>query len=123
MSALTLGWSTIAAIERLLYEVIDTWAAKAEHLPVAWIREEFIRRARSGQVTIPSRRAIDARLRDRGLYSLGRQRFVPKGNSADVLTPRSRKALEIVQMDHTLVDIMVVDEVLRQSMGPSKSIA
>src|ERR1700735_2265810 len=54
---------------------------------------------------------------DRGLDSLGRQRFVLKSNAADVLTPRSRKALEIVQMDHTLVDIMVVDEVLRQSMG------
>jgi hypothetical protein len=34
-----------------------------------------------------------------------------------VLTPRSRKALAIVQMDHTLVDIMVVDKVLRQSMA------
>ena len=104
-------------IERLLNDVIDTWAAKAEHLPVAWIREECKRRARSGQLSMPSRHAIDARLRDRGLDSLGRQRFVSKGNAADVLTPRSRKALEIVQMDHTLVDIMVVDEVLRQSMG------
>jgi putative transposase len=104
------------SIERLLNDVIDSWAAKAEHLPVAWIREEFKRRARSGQV-MPSRRAIDARLRDRGLDSLGRQRFVLKSNAADVLTPRSRKALEIVQMDHTMVDIMVVDEVLRQSMG------
>ena len=104
------------SIERLLNDVIDSWAAKAEHLPVAWIREEFKRRARSGQV-MPSRRAIDARLRDRGLDSLGRQRFVLKSNAADVLTPRSRKALEIVQMDHTLVDIMVVDEVLRQSVG------
>ena len=89
------------SIERLLNDVIDSWAAKAEHLPVAWIREEFKRRARSGQV-MPSRRAIDARLRDRGLDSLGRQRFVLKSNAADVLTPRSRKALEIVQMDHTL---------------------
>src|SRR6202046_5838471 len=54
---------------------------------------------------------------DRGLDSLGRQRFVLKSNAADVLSPRSRKALEIVQMDPTLVDIMVVDEVLRQSVG------
>jgi len=95
-------WTHLApSIERLLNDVIDSWAAKAEHLPVAWIREEFKRRARSGQV-MPSRRAIDARLRDRGLDSLGRQRFVLKSNAADVLTPRSRKALEIVQMDHTL---------------------
>jgi Helix-turn-helix domain len=54
-------------IEHLLNDVIDTWAAKAEHLPVAWIREEFKRRARSGRISMPSRRAIDARLRDRGL--------------------------------------------------------
>jgi hypothetical protein len=33
------------------------------------------------------------------------------------LTPRTLLALAIVQMDHTLVDIMVVDEVLRESMG------
>jgi hypothetical protein len=33
------------------------------------------------------------------------------------LTPRTRQALAIVQIDHTLVDIMVVDEVLRESMG------
>jgi putative transposase len=110
-------------IERLLNDVIDTWAAKAEHLPVAWIREECKRRARSGQVSVPSRRAIDARLRDRGLDSFGRQQFVSKANAADVLTPRSRKALEIVQMDHTLVDIMVVDEVLRRSRRNPRSYA
>jgi transposase InsO family protein len=33
------------------------------------------------------------------------------------LTPRTRQALGIVQIDHTLVDIVVVDEVLRESMG------
>jgi putative transposase len=33
------------------------------------------------------------------------------------LTPRTRQPLAIVQIDHTLVDIMVVDEVLRESMG------
>jgi putative transposase len=31
--------------------------------------------------------------------------------------PRSNRPLAIVQMDHTLVDIMVVDEMHRQSMG------
>ena len=31
--------------------------------------------------------------------------------------PRSKGALGIVQIDHTLVDVMVVDEVRRQSMG------
>jgi len=31
--------------------------------------------------------------------------------------PRPTRPLEIVQIDHTLVDIMVVDEVQRESMG------
>jgi putative transposase len=99
--------------ERLLNDVIDFWAAKAEHLPVAWILEECKRRTQTARLSMPSRRAIDARLRDRGLDGLSRRHFVPKADAAVVLTPRSRKALAIVQMDHTLVDIMVVDEVLR----------
>lgn len=103
--------------ERLVNDVIDAWAAKAEHLPVAWILEECKRRTRTARLSMPSRRAIDARLRDRGLDGLSRRQFAPKADVAMVLTPRSRKALAIVQMDHTLVDIMVVDEVLRQSMG------
>jgi hypothetical protein len=103
--------------ERLLNDVIDVWAAKAEHLPIAWILEECKRRTRTARLSMPSRRAIDARLRDRGLDGLARRQFAPKADAAVVLTPRSRKALAIVQMDHTLVDIMVVDEVLRQSMG------
>jgi putative transposase len=103
--------------ERLLNNVIDIWAAKEEQLPVAWILEECRRRARSTGLGVPSRHAVDARLRDRGLEGLRRQHFAAKEDPAVVLTPRSRKALAIVQMDHTTVDIMLVDEVLRQSMG------
>jgi len=32
-------------------------------------------------------------------------------------SPRPTKPLELVQIDHTLVDIMVVDELERESMG------
>ncbi len=63
------------------------------------------------------RRAVDARLRDRGLEGLTQQRVAARSDPAITLTPRTRQALAIVQIDHTLVDIMVVDEVLRQSMG------
>ena len=103
--------------ERLLGEVIDVWAARAERLPVSWIVEECRSRARPRRLDAPGRRAIEARLRDRGLDALSRQRFVERTDPAITLTPRTRQALAIVQIDHTLVDIMVVDEVLRQSMG------
>src|SRR5450631_51788 len=103
--------------ERLLGDVIDTWAARAERLPVSWIVEECNRRARAQRVQVPSRRAVAARLRDRGLESLAQQRFAQRSDPALTLTPRTRQALAIMQIDHTLVDIMVVDEVLRKSMG------
>jgi putative transposase len=60
--------------ERLLSEVIDVWAARAERLPVSWIVEECRRRARSRRVQAPSRRAVDSRLRDRGLAHMIRER-------------------------------------------------
>jgi putative transposase len=103
--------------ERLLGEVIDVWAARAERLPVSWIVEECRRRARPRRLEAPGRRAVETRLRDRGLDSLSHQRFADRADPAITLTPRTRQALGIVQIDHTLVDIMVVDEVLRESMG------
>jgi hypothetical protein len=80
-------------MERLLNAVIDVWAAKAEHLPVSWILEECKRRTRSARLTMPSRRAIDARLRDRGIDGLSRRQFVHKQVAAVTLTPRSRNAV------------------------------
>jgi putative transposase len=103
--------------ERLIAEVIDVWASRAERLPVSWIVEECTRRARARRAQAPSRRAVASRLRDRGLDSLSQKRFAERADAAVALTPRTRQALAIMQMDHTLVDIMVVDEVLRQSMG------
>jgi putative transposase len=103
--------------EQILTEVVDAWAARAERLPVSWIVEECRRRARPRRIDPPGRRAIESRLRDRGLDGLLQKRFAERADPAITLTPRTRQALAIVQIDHTLVDIMVVDEVLRESMG------
>jgi putative transposase len=103
--------------ERMLSEVIDAWAARSERRPVSWIIEECRRRVRTSGIRAPGRACIEARLRDRGLQSLSRRRLVEEPAVAPPPTPRSRQALAIVQIDHTLVDVMVVDEVQRQSMG------
>jgi len=79
--------------ERLLSEVIDVWASRAERLPVSWIVEECRRRARPRRLSAPGRRAVDARLRDRGLHSLTQQRFAERSDPAMTLTPRTRQAL------------------------------
>ena len=104
--------------ENLLAEVIDAWARRGQRLPVAWIREECGHRGRALGIKPVSRGCIEARLRDLGIESLQRVR-PPRAMPAGVPTrpPRSKGALGIVQIDHTLVDVMVVDEVRRQSMG------
>jgi putative transposase len=104
--------------ENLLAEVIDAWARRGQRLPVAWIREECGHRGRALGIKPVSRGCIEARLRDLGIESLQRVR-PPRAMPAGVpkRPPRSKGALGIVQIDHTLVDVMVVDEVRRQSMG------
>ena len=103
--------------ENLLREVIDDWARSGQRLPVSWIQEECRRRGKSTRVDPPSRSCITARLRDRGLESLRQRRLPSREAPAPTKPPRSPGPLKIVQMDHTLVDVMVVDEVRRESMG------
>jgi putative transposase len=102
--------------ENLVTDVVDVWAARTERLPISWIVEECARRCKAAGLPVPSRGAVVARLRDRGISTLrdGRDVTPPPGVPR---SPRPTRPLEIVQIDHTLVDIMVVDEVQRESMG------
>jgi putative transposase len=111
-------WRITPERENLLAEVIDAWVRRGQRLPVAWIREEGGRRGTALGIKPVSRGCIEARLRDLGIESLQRVR-PPRATPAGVpkRPPRSKGALGIVQIDHTLVDVMVVDEVRRQSMG------
>jgi putative transposase len=102
--------------ENLVTDLIDVWAARTERLPVSWIVEECARRCKVAGLRVPSRGAVVARLRDRGISTLrdGRDATPPPGVPR---SPRPTRPLEIAQIDHTLVDIMVVDELQRESMG------
>jgi putative transposase len=89
---------------------------RAEPLPVSWIVEESARRCKAIALKAPSRQCVENRLRDRGLEGL-QSRTASPAPELEVRPPRSDRPLGIVQMDHTLVDIMVVDEIHRRSMG------
>ncbi len=110
----------IPEVENLLRDVIDDWVRSGQRLPIIWIQEECRRRGKSTKTKPPSRGCIVARLRDRGLEAL-RRRHPPRTVTEPVVSgqrpPRSPTPLKIVQMDHTLVDVMVVDEIRRESMG------
>jgi putative transposase len=114
----TLGRRRLSvSTEKILGEVIDLWTQRTEPLPISWIVEECASRCKSANARAPSRRCVEERLRDRGIESLrhGFRAAIP--TPPERRPPRSNRPLAIVQMDHTLVDIMVVDEVHRQPMG------
>jgi putative transposase len=102
--------------ENIVTDAIDAWASRTERLPLSWIIEECARRCKVALLPAPSRGAVVTRLRDRGISTLRDGRDVNVASGA-VRPPRAINPLDIVQIDHTLVDIMVVDEVQRESMG------
>lgn len=105
--------------ERLLTEVIGDWARRPPGMPVSWIVEECHRRGKARRIAPPSRNTVLGRLRDQGLQSLQRRYAVPipEVPKPPGKPPRSPTPLAIMQMDHTLVDVMVVDEIGRKSLG------
>jgi putative transposase len=105
------------AVEQVVGAAIDAWTLRAEPLPISWIVEECARRCKGLKQRAPSRQCIENRLRDRGLANLAKIGGSTPAAEVGRRPPRSNRPLAVVQMDHTLVDIMVVDEIHRESMG------
>jgi putative transposase len=97
--------------EIIVDAVLDEWMTKRETLPIAAAHEEVNRRCSKAGIKPVSRGAVEARLRAR--KKPGRRRRA--GQPADI--PATRRALGIVQVDHTPVDVMVVEEGTRRSIG------
>lgn len=101
--------------ETVISDAIDAWIARLERLPIAWLIEECARRCKADRVPTVSRNTIVARLRDRGIESLNK--LPQKMSGKRLAMPRPTTPLELVQIDHTMVDIMVVDDAIRESIG------
>jgi putative transposase len=109
------------AIERLIETAIDTVYKSRERPNLRKLQREIRTDCRTADLKPPSRKAIRARVNGRSPKELiqgregaeaARQRFVPV---APGLRPRS--PLAIVQIDHTKVDIQLVDERTRAVLG------
>lgn len=100
----------------MVNEAIEAWVGRGERLPLSWIVEETQRRCNASGVPSISRNAVVARLRDRGIEAW-RIRIREKSLTKADVGARATTPLEIVQIDHTLVDVMVVDELHRRSIG------
>jgi putative transposase len=101
------------AREAIVEEAVDKWMASREPLPVSRAVEEAIRLAKAAGLKSVARNSVARRLVLRGGTT---SRKLPEKRDL-IEIPKTRRALGIVQADHTPVDLIVVDEVNRLPIG------
>jgi putative transposase len=98
--------------ETIIDRALDVWLSSREVLPVSRAVEEVNRQCRAAGFPGVARNTLMLRLKARGGPS--RSRLVPRTTEN---IPATRRALGIVQVDHTLVDVIVVEEGTRRPIG------
>jgi putative transposase len=110
-----------AEVETVIQTLISGYYLKRQRPRVVDLHRQVILECRKAKLAPPSYKAVWARInsvdpaltvRKREGAEAARDRFAPVKTG---LAPKH--PLEIVQIDHTLADIMVVDEVERRSIG------
>jgi putative transposase len=105
-------------VDALIREVIDAVYLTRQRPRIVHLVEEVRRRCIGEGLPIPGRKAIVARLRARSAREIvakregpkaARDRYLPAVGSLEAHWP-----LSLIQIDHTLVDVMAVDSVTRQ---------
>jgi putative transposase len=106
------------AQERVVEMVIGAMQRQAHAQRVVDVVKEVERLCRSEHVPAPSRRSVDRRVRRHP--ELGVKRRHGTADARPALAPgtyRIGRPLQVVQIDHTLADIEVVDELFRRPIG------
>jgi putative transposase len=106
------------ALEAVVSEVVEAWLPKQRHLahPVLECYQEVKRRCRSLQLAPPARNTVAQRIEQHRAAELALLAAQPAAEKA----PGSFGAtwpLEIVQIDHTLADVLIVDRFTRRLVG------
>ncbi len=121
----TRGWKPLASRlsfkqDQGIEEAINALRKKPEPLRVVDLVEEVAARCRLLRVPCPSRPAIDRRLKRSSGLKVHRRGVAPPGNADPKISPGSfvvQRPLDVVQIDHTPMDIVVVDDLYRQPLG------
>ena len=105
--------------EQGIEEAVNALRKKPGPARVVDLVEEVAARCRLLRVPCPSRPAIDRRLKRSSGLKVHRRGVAAPGN-ADPMSPGSfidQRPLGVVQIDHTPMDIVVVDDLYRQPLG------
>jgi putative transposase len=107
--------------ERLVEEVINQLYLVRPRKPMEEVYREVVRRCRKGCWVAPARNSVLSRIRALDARLVARRRLGAKSaESVALSTPgmlEATEALELVQIDHTLADVMIVDSEYRRSIG------
>ena len=121
----TRGWKPLVSRlsfkqEQAIEEAIATLRKKPGPVRVVDLVEEVGARCRLLRAPCPSRPAIDRRLKRTAGVRVHRRGVAAPGNADPRISPGSfvvRRPLDVVQIDHTPMDIVVVDDLYRQPLG------
>jgi putative transposase len=106
--------------EDAVAEAIKIMGKKPGPLRVVDLVEEVSALCRLHQVPCPSRPAIDRRLKRAGDAKVRRRGVAAPGSADPRISPGTfvvQRPLDVVQIDHTPMDIVVVDDLYRQPLG------
>ena len=106
--------------ERGIEEAINVLRKKPGPVRVIDLVEEVAVRCRLLRVPCPSRPAIDRRLKRSPGLKVHRRGVAAPGNAEPKISPGSfvvHKPMEVIQIEHTPTDIVVVDDLYRQPLG------
>jgi putative transposase len=101
--------------EAIIAQAVEQWMSSREPVPVARAVEEAARLAKAAGLKAVARNSIVRRLLAQGGNPNRRLSSLERRVLPDI--PKTRRALGIVQADHTPVDLILVDDINRQPIG------
>ena len=106
------------AQELIIRQTIESLRRKGQQMRVVDVLKEVEQRCRKARISAPSRRSVDRRLHRDPQIEVDRRKGAQATNPPIVPGTFSvRRALEVVQIDHTKVDLIVVDDLYRIPVG------
>ena len=119
------GWKPLAPRlsaeqEQGIEEANNALRKRPGPLRVADFVEDVCARCRLLRVPFPSRPAIDRRLKRSSGLKIHRRGVAAPGNADPKISPGSfivQRPLDVVQINHTPMDIVVVDDLYRRPLG------
>jgi putative transposase len=100
-----------------MMEVIDQLYLTTQRLSAEKVAVEVRRRAAAAQVRAPSRNTIRRRIAALSIEARARRGDIAAPTPVGGVTPPASYPLDVVQIDHTPVDLIVVDPIDRQPIG------